>query len=177
MHKFFVFFYFFILLSCSNSKPRRPINPKPSATSMQTNVKTSRQLIEGEENEILDFISKDSLVNYEISTNGFWYAYETKIEPQMPTPKTGDIAVFQYDIRSLNDSIFYSKLALGVKKYKVDQEDFISGIQQGIKLMKVGETVIFVIPSYNAFGILGDGNKIGMHTTIKSKVTLLNIIN
>jgi len=59
----------------------------------------------------------------------------------------------------------------------VDQEDFISGIQQGIKLMKVGETVIFVIPSYNAFGILGDGNKIGMHTTIKSKVTLLNIIN
>lgn len=177
MHKFFVIFCFFTLLSCSNSQPRRPINPKPSATSIQTNVKTSKQLIEREETEILDFISKDSLINYEISTNGFWYAYETKIESQVPTPKTGDTVAFQYDIRSLNDSIIYSKFVLGVKKYKVDQEDFISGIQQGIKLMKVGETIIFVIPSYKAFGVSGDGNKIGMHTTIKSKVTLLNIIN
>ncbi len=57
----------------------------------------------------------------------------------------------------------------------VDKEDFISGIQKGIKLMKVGETIIFVIPSYNAFGISGDGNKIGINKTIKSKVTLLNI--
>ena len=41
--------------------------------------------------------------------------------------------------------------------------------------MKVGETIIFVIPSYNAFGISGDANKIGINKTIKSKVTLLNI--
>ncbi|MEJ6675460.1 MAG: gliding motility-associated peptidyl-prolyl isomerase GldI [Flavobacteriales bacterium] len=177
MHKTFVFFCFFILLSCSDSRPRRPINPKPSATRIQTNIKTSKQLIAWEENEILDFISKDSLVNYEISTNGFWYAYKNKIENQTATPKTGDIVEFQYDIRSLNDSILYSKTVLGIKKYKVDKEDFISGIQKGIKLMKVGETITFVIPSYNAFGVSGDGNKVKMHTTIKSTITLLNIIN
>jgi FKBP-type peptidyl-prolyl cis-trans isomerase len=40
--------------------------------------------------------------------------------------------------------------------------------------MKVGETITFVIPSYNAFGVFGDGNKIEMNTTIISTVTLLN---
>jgi FKBP-type peptidyl-prolyl cis-trans isomerase FkpA len=69
----------------------------------------------------------------------------------------------------------YTAEELGVKNYVVDKQDFISGIQKGIKLMKVGETIIFVIPSYNAFGISGDGNKIGMNKTIISRVTLLKI--
>jgi len=41
--------------------------------------------------------------------------------------------------------------------------------------MKVGETITFVIPSYSAFGITGDGNKIGINQSIKSTVTLINI--
>ena len=69
----------------------------------------------------------------------------------------------------------YSKEDLGIKKYIIDKEDFISGLQKGIKLMKIGETVTFVIPSYSAFGIAGDGNKIGINQSIKSKVTLINI--
>jgi FKBP-type peptidyl-prolyl cis-trans isomerase len=60
-------------------------------------------------------------------------------------------------------------------KYRIDKEDFIFALQLGIKLMKVGETIIFVIPSYNAFGISGDGEKIGINQSIKSTVTLLNI--
>ena len=69
----------------------------------------------------------------------------------------------------------YSKENLGIKKYIVDKEDFISGLQKGIKLMKIGETITFVIPSYSAFGITGDGNKIGVNQSIKSTVTLINI--
>jgi gliding motility-associated peptidyl-prolyl isomerase len=82
---------------------------------------------------------------------------------------------FEYEITDLNDSIIYSKEELGIRNYKVDKEDFISAIQKGIKLMKVGETITFVIPSYNAFGITGDGNKIGINQSIKSTITLLNI--
>jgi len=41
--------------------------------------------------------------------------------------------------------------------------------------MKVGEIITFVIPSYTAFGISGDGNKIGINQSIKSTVTLINI--
>ena len=39
----------------------------------------------------------------------------------------------------------------------------------------MGETIIFVIPSYNAFGISGDGNRIGINQSIKSTVTLISI--
>jgi len=91
------------------------------------------------------------------------------------TPKPGDEVTFEYNITDLQGNVIYAKEAMGIKKYLVDKEDFISALQIGIKLMKIGETVIFVIPSYNAFGVSGDGNKIGINQSIKSTVTLLNI--
>jgi len=171
---------FFILLvsflvSCSTSQPRRPIHLKPSTTIFQGNIKAIKKIFQLEEAKILKFIKKDSLNSYISSSKGFWYTYKNKVEAKLATPKPGNIVELSYDIRDLNDSILYTKEALGLKNYKVDKEDFISGIQKGIKLMKVGETITFVIPSYNAFGISGDGNKIGINKTIKSTVTLLNI--
>jgi FKBP-type peptidyl-prolyl cis-trans isomerase len=41
--------------------------------------------------------------------------------------------------------------------------------------MKVGETIKFVIPSHNAFGVVGDENRIGMNQSLISTVTLINI--
>ena len=171
---FFVFGILF-LVSCSTSQPRRPIDPRPSTTIFQDNIEATKKMFQREEYKILEFIKRDSLLAYETSSSGFWYTYNTKIETKEATPKPGDIVELAYDIRKLNDSILYSKKHLGIKNYKVDKEDFISGIQKGIKLMKIGETITFVIPSYNAFGISGDGSKIGMNQTIKSTVTLLNI--
>ena len=43
--------------------------------------------------------------------------------------------------------------------------------------MKTGETITFVLPFYNAFGIIGDGKKIGINKSIKSTVTLIKITN
>jgi len=91
------------------------------------------------------------------------------------TPKLGDEVTFEYNITDLEGNVIYSKEELGIMKYRIDKEDFIFALQLGIKLMKVGETIIFVIPSYNAFGISGDGEKIGINQSIKSTVTLLNI--
>jgi FKBP-type peptidyl-prolyl cis-trans isomerase FkpA len=174
-NKLFFIFGILFLVSCSTSQPRRPIDPRPSTTIFQDNIEATKKMFQREEYKILEFIKRDSLHVYETSSSGFWYTYNTKIEAKEVTPKPGDIVELAYDIRNLNDSILYSKKHLGIKNYKVDKEDFISGIQKGIKLMKVGETITFVIPSYNAFGISGDGNKIGMNQTIKSTVTLLNI--
>jgi gliding motility-associated peptidyl-prolyl isomerase len=164
-----------IFSSCSNIQPRRPINPKPSTNIYEQAIKESKRLNKLEESKIIEFIKKDTLNNYLQSANGFWYVYENKVAENVSTPKMGDEVVLAYNIKALNDSIIYSKETLGIKNYQVDKEDFISGLQKGIKLMKIGETITFVIPSYNAFGISGDGNKIGVNQTIKSTVTLITI--
>lgn len=171
-----ILFFLLILVSgCKNIEPRRPINPKPSTTIFANTAKDFKNLNKIEEARILSIIKKDSLNTYIESKNGFWYLYNTKVLEDLPTPKIGDEVTLMYDIKDLNDSIIYSKEELGIKNYRVDKEDFISGLQKGIKLMKKGETITFVLPSYNAFGLIGDGNKIGVNKSIKSTVTLINI--
>jgi len=160
---------------CSKVTPRMPINPKNSTTILKETILESKRLNKTEENKILNLIAIDSTKQYLVSPNGFWYTYIDKIEENAVTPKTGDIVTISYNIADLQGNIIYGKEELGIKTYKIDKEDFISALQVGIKLMKVGETITFVIPSYNAFGLIGDQNKIGINQSIKSTVTLINI--
>jgi len=161
--------------SCTKIQPRKPINPKPSTTLYFEAMQQNKILNKIEEDKILRLIKNDSTNTYIQSENGFWYTYINKIEENLAMPKKGDEAVLTYNITDLNDTIIYAKEELGIKNYRVDKEDFISGLQKGIKLMKIGETITFVLPSYNAFGITGDNNKIGINQSIKSTVTLINI--
>ena len=164
-----------ISFGCAKNEARRPINPKPSTTLLYETVEESKALNQLEVKRIENYIAKDSTKQYEVSKSGFWYVYQNKIIENLRTPTLGDAIVFEYDITDLEGNILYSKEELGVRNYRVDKEDFISALQKGIKLMKVGETITFVIPSYHAFGISGDGNKIEINQTIKSTVTLINI--
>ncbi len=171
----FLFFLLFICFSCTKIEPRRPVNPKPSTTLYFEAMQQNKILNTIEDDKILKLIKNDSTKTYFQSSNGFWYTYLNKIEEDLQSPKTGNEVIFEYNITSLKDSVIYSKEELGIKNYIVDKEDFITGIQKGIKLMKIGETITFVIPSYSAFGIAGDKNRIGVNQSIKSTVTLINI--
>jgi len=171
----FLIFTSILCLGCSKITPREPINPKPSSTILKETIQESIKLNRIEDAKVLASIKIDSTRNYQVSSHGYWYTYITKVDKDTPTPKAGDIASFEYNIADLQGTVIYSKEELGLKEYKVDKEDFISALQVGIKLMKVGETITFVVPSYNAFGISGDKNKIGINQSIKSTVTLINI--
>ncbi|MDP5094112.1 MAG: gliding motility-associated peptidyl-prolyl isomerase GldI [Polaribacter sp.] len=168
---------FLFLFGCSKIEPRRPINPKPSTIFYKEVIEDSKKINRLEDQMIAKLIKNDTILNYKQSSEGFWYAYIHKVEENLPTPKIGDEVVIEYQITDLNDSIIYSKEELGQKTYKIDKEDFISGLQKGIKLMKTGETITFVLPFYNAFGVLGDGKKIGVNQSIKSTVTLIKLTN
>ena len=54
----------------------------------------------------------------------------------------------------------------------MDKEELFTGLREGLKLMKAGETVTFIFPSQKAYGYYGDENKIGTNTPIISKVTV-----
>lgn len=170
-------FLMVICFGCSKTTPRRPINPKPSATILSETLSQSIKLNTKEDKKIAAIIRKDSSNTYLMSSNGFWYTYIKKSKKNLVSPVEGDLVTIRYEISDLENNIIYSEEELGLKQYKVDKEDFISALQNGIKLMKLGETITFIIPSYNAFGILGDGNKIGINQSIKSTVTLININN
>jgi len=169
--------FLLLIVSCQQNKPRPPLTVK-SKTILDQTVTALKELRSLEESYILDYIKNDSTLTYHSSNYGYWYAYIGKrADSVLDLPKTSDVVTFEYEISNLNDSIIYAKEELGVREYKVDKEDFITGLQYGIKTMRIGDSIKFIIPSYNAYGVTGDGDKIAINQTIISKVTLINIKN
>ena len=168
------FFLFLFLLSCSEKEARRPITASKSYT-LASATESLKKINKLEEAKIQNYIISDSFNTYIQSPNGFWYQYINRIENDAITPKKGDVVTLQYNFVDFNNQIIYSKESIGIKEYKVDKEDFIPALQIGVKMMKVGETIKFLIPSFNAFGVVGDENKIGNNQSLISTVTLLKI--
>ncbi len=159
------------LISCAEPVARKP--KKHGTTNFYKEVIKKNKKLNGlEKNRIESWIKKDTLHTYIESTSGYWYYYEKKDSTQSVLPKLEDVVEIEFDIKSINGGVFYDKMK---RFYKIDKEDFIPALQDGIKLMKKGETITFVIPSYRAFGVSGDGNKIGINQPIKSTVTLIDI--
>ena len=92
-------------------------------------------------------------------------------------PKFGDIVTFTYDVKNLEGTTIVSEAENGLQQYQIDQsnQDLISGIREGLKVMKEGETVTFLFPSYKAFGYYGIQEKLGANVPIQSTITLRSI--
>ncbi|MCF6296883.1 MAG: gliding motility-associated peptidyl-prolyl isomerase GldI [Flavobacteriaceae bacterium] len=144
-----------LIISCSKPEPRKPIVRKTSSF-MSESVKRNKVLNSFEEKLFKIKMERDSLNKYISSEFGFWYSYNKKDSLSNQFPVKGDEVVFSYEIRNFQDNIIYSKEELGDKNYLVDQEDLITGLQEGIKLMKEGEIITFLFPSYKAFGYSGN---------------------
>ncbi len=65
-----------------------------------------------------------------------------------------------YSISLLNGDLCYKTDTLETETFKIDHSDIESGVQEGIKKMKVGDKAKLIVPSHLAYGITGDNAKI-----------------
>jgi len=163
-----------ITFSCVDPTPRRPVNHKKESY-IQKSIQLNKKINVGESKIIKEYIKQDSLNSYNNSSSGFWYTYLHKNASEERTPKLGEIVLFEYEIYDLSNTLIYSKEELGQVSYYVDKEDLESGLQEGLKLMKEGEEIKFIFPSFKAYGFTGDRKKIGVKQPLIYKVKLINI--
>lgn len=163
-----------LLVGCQSPKARRPVSVR-TGTFMEESIKRNKALYEKEKKMFETYMAQHPENQYMASSNGFWYTYNSAKSTDSITPKFGDIVTFDYNIRRLNGDTIYSKKDLKTKEYAMDQEHLFSGLREGLKLMKTGETVTFLFPSNKAFGYYGDKNKIGVNVPIVCEVTVNSI--
>ncbi|MCT8339956.1 gliding motility-associated peptidyl-prolyl isomerase GldI [Flavobacteriaceae bacterium TK19130] len=172
----FILFTTTILFSCKGPEARRPVQ-QSSGSFIQESAQRNKALYEQEKQQIEGLINSDTLQEYITSDSGFWYYYNVKDTTAVETPDFGDRVVFSYNIKDLSGNVVLTKEEAGLQEYRIDQtnQDLISGLRDGIKLMKEGETVTFLFPSYKAYGYYGLENKLGTNVPVQSTVTLQTI--
>ena len=165
-----------VIASCKSPDARRPVQ-STSGSFINKSAERNKELFEKEKTQIAGIIEADTKNNYITSNSGFWYYYNRQDTLQTNKPILGDRITFSYEVNHLNGSEILSENEIGLQEYIVDQsnQDLISGLRDGIKLMKMGETITFLFPSYKAYGYYGIANKLGANVPIQCTVTLKNI--
>jgi gliding motility-associated peptidyl-prolyl isomerase len=163
-----------LLVGCKSPEARQPVTVK-TGSFIDQSIERNKKLNQLHQEQIQKIIKINLDKEYFASPNGFWYYYNVKVEGDSITSKFGDIVNFNYDIRDFNDNVIYTPEELKTQSYAMDQEELFSGLREGLKLMKPGETVTFLFPSYKAYGYYGDENRIGTNIPIKCKVSVNKI--
>jgi gliding motility-associated peptidyl-prolyl isomerase len=165
-----------LALSCKTPEARRPVK-QSTGSFIKQSAERNKAIYEDEQQKIASLMAADPHTEYLASESGFWYFYNSRDSLDLPQPKYGDIVTFSYDIRSLEGDLILSEEETGLQTYKIDQsnQDLISGLRDGIKLMREGEQVTFLFPSFKAYGYYGIENKLGTNVPVQSTVTLKSI--
>ena len=143
------------VVSCGNDEARKPVVRKTSSF-MNESIERNKMLNEMENEALLKIIKADSLHQYMNSEQGFWYYFESRDPQTSEFPQTGDELFYRHEIRALNDSIIYDMQELGLQSYLVDKQELITGLQDGLKLMKEGDMAHFLFPAHKAYGYSGN---------------------
>ena len=179
-HSKLILFAFLVTILVSGCKQpqeaRRPIS-QTSGSFMKKSAERNKKLIAGEEGQIDSLIKSNPKIKYFASTKGYWYTYVVQNLQDTLTPKKGDVAFFDYEIKDLKGNVIYSQVELRPQTYAVDKQNIMTGLREGIKLMHKKEKVIFLFPSHIAYGYHGDDKKIGTNQPLLCTVTLHNFIS
>lgn len=172
-----VFLVTLLVSSCKQSQEaRRPVS-QASGTFMKKSAERNKKLIATEEGQIDSIIKSNPKINYLASDKGYWFTYLVQNKIDTLTPKKGDVAFFEYELKDLKGRIIYSQAELKPQTYAVDKQNIMTGLREGIKLMHKKEKVVFLFPSHIAFGYHGDDKKIGPNQPLLCTVTLHNFIS
>ncbi|MCF8296809.1 MAG: FKBP-type peptidyl-prolyl cis-trans isomerase [Saprospiraceae bacterium] len=142
----------------------------------ESEIKAETLAMVEKENTILNNYLANNNISIKPTQTGLFYIEE--VAGKERKPQEGDIANIKFSARFISDSLpFYNSEMDGGGEpipYQVGIGQMGKGIDEGLKMMKVGGVATLICPSHLAFGE-GRGEQIPPYTTIVFHVSLISV--
>ena len=152
---FLFLFILFFTSRCNESEHTRQLkDPKDYKEPL---IKANQVVVKEESDQIDDFIKRHK---WDMKTTSTGLRY--MIYKQGPGAKTepGRTVKLSYTITYLTGDTVYNALKDGPIVFEVGKGQVITGLEEAILLLHVGDRAKFIIPSHLAYGLIGDQKKI-----------------
>lgn len=158
--KYFAYFFIlviglFILARCGQGDSKRTA-PDPS-TYKDPLIKANQEAVRIENEQIDDYIRRYRL-DMQSTETGIRYRIITAGKGAKAEP--GRMAELSYTLTLLSGDTVYSSDKDGLLRFRIGRGQEITGLEEAILLLRVGDRAKFIIPSHLAFGLIGDQEKI-----------------
>ncbi len=170
-----IVFFVLINLYLFSCRPDKKENEKSNQDwGKEHSVDFNREVNEREQLEISAFLKHHHYLKMDTTVSGLRYMIYKKSEGAKV--KNGNEVSVRLKIERLDGTVCYQTDTIsGFELIKIGKSEVESGIQEGIKLMRVGEEAKFILPSYLGHGLLGDRYTIPPQAILYVDVKLLEI--
>ena len=163
-----------VLLSACKEQSQKPLlNISKDSLDKALEV-SNKQMLQAEERQITDLLNR---YNWNAEKTATGLRFLIYLKGKGLTPVLGSKVKIHFKVALINGVECYDSEIDGAKEFVIGRSDEINGLEEGLMMMKVGDKAKLVIPSYLAFGLPGDMNKIPMRATLIYDVELLSVIN
>ena len=166
-----------LLIVFSSCQGQEKQNRAPLQTQKQNQIKEAlidankQRMLEEVEN-INNYVDRHQLI---MKTTPTGIRIMTIKEGTGPKPKLLSDVSLKYKINLLDGSYVYSSDSSGVLSFIVGQSSEPSGLQEALLSIHQGEKALVIIPYYLAYGLTGDGDKIGGGESLVYQVELIKV--
>ncbi|MEI6173574.1 MAG: FKBP-type peptidyl-prolyl cis-trans isomerase [Bacteroidota bacterium] len=161
----------FVFLSCNESK-ERPETKQTIGMMNDSLIQYNQRIVQEESREIEDFIDR---YQWKMSTTTTGLRYMIYTTGKGASAKKGELARINYSVRLLNGDLVYKSDSLAPFEFEIGKRRVPNGLEEGVILMKPGERAKLVVPSYLAFGLAGDQDRVPPRAILVYDIELLGV--
>jgi FKBP-type peptidyl-prolyl cis-trans isomerase FkpA len=166
---------FTIFYSCTRESENKKKIAKENLAQYNKSLQAANRYLTTLDAERIESYAKRRNWDMKVTKSGLWYQiYENGNGQQA---KDGQVAILNYKISLLDGTLCYSSDSLGAKEFSIGHGGVESGLEEGILLLKVGDKARYIMPPYEAHGLLGDMKKIPARSIIIYEIELLKLID
>ena len=170
MKKSYCLLLLLLIGACSETPPKQ--KQEPNWTKEKSSEMNKEFALE-EDLEIRLYLEQHKDYKVQIIGSGLRYIPLKTTDGELAV--AGLDAHVSYKVTMLDGEKIYETASDEVDIFRVDKSNIETGIQEGIKKMKVGERSILIIPSHLAHGLIGDMDKVPPLTTLVVDIELLKL--
>lgn len=147
---------FFILLSaCNNDVPVIEVQtPKPTTTNVDL-INANRMIAQKENTEIANFVARRG---WQMTDIGSGIKVMKTAEGKGPMADCNDTAIIRYTVRNIEDKVVYQGVDDTVVICRLMPT---RGLDFALRTLNEGCRATVILPSEEAYGVPGDGDRIG----------------
>ena len=170
MLRLLIVFSISLIMSCDQKEPQKKFPYKTKEQFDQVMIESHQQFLQKEKLKIEKFT--DSL-GLEFFKTGTGLQYHISNSTNGDTLKSGDLAAINYLLTTIEGDTVYQSPKGQFQEFAVDYDNVESGLHEGIKLMRIGERAIMILPAHLAHGVTGDQAAISAQTTLVYNIHLV----
>ncbi|MDR1877097.1 MAG: hypothetical protein LBQ84_05685 [Flavobacteriaceae bacterium] len=165
-----------ILYSCQKKEVFQPIDSKSDSDYLKNSQEYSKAREENERKYLQKWVNKqeDSLnYTFQPTSSGIWIRFIE--EKNQPKAKNNDWVKYTAEIKTLSNEVIYTTTEFGERQGFLGKFKETRGIESGLYTMGKGDVAELVLPSFTAYGLYGDDNKIGANVPLLITLTLHDV--